>query len=70
MEESPIVIMDDEFLARFSETFAEKATPVYQEMLNEKLAIMQKYSYFACWCSALLGITGTMLITNLIMGAY
>ena len=69
MEEYPIVVMDDEFLERFSRNFAEKATPVYQEMLNEKVAKMQQYTYMACWCATLLGITGTMLITTLIMGA-
>ena len=37
MEEYPIVVMDDEFLERFSKNFAEKATPVYQQMMNEKI---------------------------------
>ena len=37
MEEYPIVVMDDEFLERFGKNFAEKATPVYQQMMNEKI---------------------------------
>ena len=57
------------FLRDSVETLQKKATPVYQEMLNEKVAKMQQYTYMACWCATLLGITGTMLITNLIMGA-
>ena len=70
MEEYPIVVMDDEFLERFSKNFAEKATPVYQQMLNEKYQAIRKYTYYACWASGMLGMLFTMLITNLIMGAY
>ncbi len=42
--EAPIVVMDDEFLANFSKNFAEKATPLYQEMLNEKYVGMGKHT--------------------------
>jgi hypothetical protein len=68
--EAPIVVMDDEFLERFSKNFAEKATPIYQEMMNEKYQVMRKYTYYACWCSFLLGSALTMMVAKVIMGAY
>ena len=68
--EAPIVVMDDEFLERFSKNFAEKATPLYQEMMNEKYQVMRKYTYYACWCSFLLGSALTMMVAKVIMGAY
>ncbi len=68
--EAPIVVMDDEFLANFSKEFAEKATPIYQEMLNEKYQVIRKYTYYACWCSFLLGSALTMILAKVIMGAY
>ena len=65
--EAPIVVMDDEFLDNFSKNFAEKAAPVYQEMMYE---VMRKYTYYACWCSVLLGSALTMLLAKVIMGDY
>ena len=68
--EAPIVVKDEEFLANFSKEFAEKATPIYQEMLNEKYQVIRKYTYYACWCSFLLGSALTMILAKVIMGAY
>ena len=68
--EAPIVVMDDEFLANFSKEFAEKATPLYQEMLNEKYEVMRKYTYLALWNGVLLGSALTMILAKVIMGAY
>tara|TARA_B100000530_G_scaffold240257_1_gene156609 strand:+ start:369 stop:617 length:249 start_codon:yes stop_codon:yes gene_type:complete len=68
--EAPIVVMDDEFIDNFSKAYADKATPVFQEMLNEKIRENMKYTYYACWASGMLGMVFTMLMTNLIMGAY
>ena len=68
--EAPIVVMDDEFLESFSKNFAEKATPLYQEMLNEKYQLMRKYTYFAVWNGVLLGSALTMILAKVIMGAY
>ncbi len=70
MEEYPIVVMDDEFLERFSKNFAEKATPVYQQMMNEKIRENMKYTYYACWASGMLGMLFTMIVTNMILGVY
>tara|TARA_B100000029_G_C17259770_1_gene845855 strand:- start:413 stop:619 length:207 start_codon:yes stop_codon:yes gene_type:complete len=67
--EAPIVIMDDEFLGDFSRIYAEKITPVMNELLNEQIRKGMKFTYFACWASGLLGMCFTMLMTNLIMGA-
>ncbi len=68
--EAPIVVMDDEFLANFSKNFAEKATPLYQEMLNEKYEVMRKYTYLALWNGVLLGSALTMVLAKVIMGDY
>ena len=68
--EAPIVVMDDEFLESFSKNFAEKATPLYQEMLNEKYQLMRKYTYFAVWNGVLLGSALTMILAKVIMGDY
>ncbi|MBP98559.1 hypothetical protein CMK18_21625 [Candidatus Poribacteria bacterium] len=70
MEEYPIVVMDDEFLERFGKNFAEKATPVYQQMMNEKIRENMKYTYYACWASGMLGMLFTMIVTNMILGVY
>ena len=45
MTEAPLVVMDDAFLEQFSRNFAEKATPLYQEMMDEKYQEMKKYTY-------------------------
>jgi hypothetical protein len=68
--EAPIVVMDDEFLENFSKNFAEKATPLYQEMLNEKYQVMRKYTYLAVWNGVLLGSALTMILAKAIMGDY
>ncbi len=68
--EAPIVVMDDEFLENFSKNFAEKATPLYQEMLNEKYEVMRKYTYLALWNGVLLGSALTMVLAKVIMGDY
>jgi|TARA_B100001996_G_scaffold41380_1_gene30114 hypothetical protein len=68
--EAPIVVMDDDFMEAYSKVFAEKAAPVYQQMLNEKYQAMKTYTYLAVWNGILLGSAGTMILAKLIMGAY
>lgn len=70
MTEAPLVVMDDAFLEQFSRNFAEKATPLYQEMMDEKYQEMKKYTYMALWNGVLLGSALTMLFAKLIMGDY
>jgi hypothetical protein len=66
MEE--VVTIDDEFIENFSRNFAERATPVYQQMLDEKLAGNMKFVFISCWASGLLGMCFTMLITSMVVG--
>ena len=68
--EAPLVVMDDEFLATCRKVYAEKITPAMNELLNEQFRKGMKYTYYACWASGMLGMVLTMIITNLIMGAY
>ena len=68
--EAPIVVMDDEFIDNFSKTYAEKITPVYVAMLNERMKANMKYTYYACWAAGMLGMLFAMIVTNMILGVY
>ena len=58
------------FLLTLARSMLKKSHPAMNELLNEQIRKGMKYTYYACWASGMLGMLFTMIITNLIMGAY
>ena len=55
MSEKMVVTIDDEFIENFSAAFAERTTPIVNDIIQNKHRLYMKYTYFAVGISLVLG---------------
>ena len=55
MSEKMVVTIDDEFIENFSADFAERATPIVNDIIQNKNRLYMEYTYFAVGVSLVLG---------------